>query len=59
MRDIINQATVSLTRADGSTMRAMYCLPDSIAAPAPAVLVVFDVFGMTADLSPLGTARRR
>jgi carboxymethylenebutenolidase len=32
-------------------MKAMYCLPDAIAAPAPAVLVIFDVFGMTADLT--------
>jgi carboxymethylenebutenolidase len=47
----MNQIIVSLTRADGSTMRAMYCLPDSIAAPVPAVLVIFDFFGMTADLS--------
>ena len=47
----MNQTTVSLARVDGSRMKAMYCRPNSIAAPVPAVLVIFDFLGMTADLS--------
>jgi carboxymethylenebutenolidase len=32
-------------------MRTEFFLPDSVARPAPAVVVIFDVFGMTPDLS--------
>jgi carboxymethylenebutenolidase len=47
----MRQTTLSIRRTDGSTMRALYCLPDAPTTSLPAVLVIFDVFGMTADLS--------
>jgi carboxymethylenebutenolidase len=47
----MHQTMLSIPRGDGSSMRGMYCLPDAVSAPLPAVLVVFDVFGMTADIS--------
>ncbi|HWW20548.1 MAG TPA: dienelactone hydrolase family protein [Steroidobacteraceae bacterium] len=47
----MQQSTVSITRADGTSMKAMYCLPDAPGGRLPAVLVIFDVFGMTTDLS--------
>lgn len=47
----MRQTDVSIRRADGSAMDAMYCLPDTVQPQGlPAVLVIFDVFGMTADL---------
>jgi carboxymethylenebutenolidase len=47
---LMQQSTVSITRADGSAMKGLYCLPDASRGPLPAVLVIFDVFGMTADI---------
>jgi carboxymethylenebutenolidase len=47
----MQQTTVSIARSDGSTMKALYCLPDEASGPLPAVLVIFDVYGMTADLT--------
>jgi carboxymethylenebutenolidase len=47
----VKQETIALKRRDGSAMRAEFFLPDSVAHPAPAVVIIFDVFGMTADLN--------
>ena len=47
----MQQSHVSIARTDGTAMKALYCLPDAAHGPLPAVLVIFDVFGMTADLS--------
>ena len=52
----MQQSSVSIARRDGSSMRALYCLPQESSGPLPAVLVIFDVFGMTADLTRI--ARR-
>lgn len=43
--------TLSLRRDDNSTMRADLYLPDSAGAPIPAVILIFDMFGITPDLS--------
>ena len=47
----MRQQTLSLARSDDSKMRAELFLPDSAASKVPAVIVIFDVFGMTRDLS--------
>lgn len=47
----MQQTNVSIARNDGSSMQSMYCLPDRMSGPLPAVLVIFDVYGMTADLT--------
>ena len=47
----MNQTTVPIYRSDGSVMRALWCLPDAPPTRAPAVLVIFDVYGMTPDLT--------
>jgi carboxymethylenebutenolidase len=47
----VKQETIALTRGDGSAMHAEFYLPDSVALPVPAVVVIFDIFGMTPDLS--------
>jgi carboxymethylenebutenolidase len=47
----MQQTMLSVSRNDGTPMRAMYCLPDAVSGRLPAVLVIFDVFGMTADVS--------
>jgi carboxymethylenebutenolidase len=47
----MRQTTLAIPRDDGSSMKGMYCLPEAVPAPLPAVLMIFDVFGMTADVS--------
>jgi carboxymethylenebutenolidase len=47
----MRQQTLSLARSDGSKMRAELFLPDSAGSKVPAVIVIFDVFGITPDLS--------
>jgi carboxymethylenebutenolidase len=41
---------VVLIRPDGTQMNARLFLPEAVTERVPAVLVIFDVFGMTADL---------
>ena len=47
----MTQETVVLSRPDGHTMQASLFLPEASRYPAPAVVVVFDVFGTTPDLN--------
>ncbi|HKV05109.1 MAG TPA: dienelactone hydrolase family protein [Candidatus Acidoferrales bacterium] len=47
----MKQETIALTRGDGSHMHSEFFLPDSVSRPVPAIVVIFDIFGMTADLS--------
>jgi len=45
------QETVVLTRRNGQQMQARLFLPEPVERPVPAVVVIFDVFGMTDDLT--------
>ncbi len=47
----LKQETLALPRADSSSMRAELFLPDSQASAVPAVVLIFDVFGITPDLA--------
>jgi carboxymethylenebutenolidase len=47
----VKQETVVLARRTGGQMHARLFLPDGPAGPAPAVMVIFDIFGMTQDLN--------
>jgi carboxymethylenebutenolidase len=47
----MKQETLALARPNNSSMRAELFLPDSQAPPAPAVVLIFDVFGITPDLA--------
>jgi len=42
---------IVLNRAAGSKMHARFFLPEAAGQPVPAVVLIFDVFGITADLS--------
>jgi carboxymethylenebutenolidase len=55
MRSAVKQETIALRRGDGSAMRAGFYLPDSAVRPVPAVVVIFDIFGMTPDLSRIAS----
>jgi len=46
----MKQEEIPLRRADGSTMRTRLYLAEGFPQPMPAVVVIFDVFGMTHDL---------
>src|SRR5579863_4449873 len=50
----MTQETVAPTRGDGSVMHCELFLPEAGTRPAPAVVVIFDIFGMTADLGRIG-----
>jgi carboxymethylenebutenolidase len=52
----VKEETVVLARRKGSRMHMRIFLPDSSADAGPAVMVIFDVFGMTQDLTRI--ARR-
>jgi carboxymethylenebutenolidase len=47
----MKQEMLALARTNGSSMRAELFLPDSHVQPAPAVVLIFDVFGITPDLA--------
>src|SRR5215468_311115 len=47
--------TVVLTRRNGQQMHARFFLPETVERPVPAVVVIFDIFGMTADLNRIAS----
>src|SRR5579864_3670456 len=47
----MKEETVTLHRPNGQQMRAALFLPEAPQHPAPTVLVIFDVYGMTSDLN--------
>jgi hypothetical protein len=47
----LQHETVVPTRRNGQQMHARFFLPERARRPVPAVVVIFDVFGMTADLN--------
>ena len=47
----MKEETVALARVKGRPMQARFFLPEAVTGPCPAVVVIFDIFGMTADLN--------
>jgi carboxymethylenebutenolidase len=51
----LKQETVVLTRQNGQQMQGRFFLPEVSSSPVPAMVVVFDVFGMTTDLDRIAS----
>ena len=51
----MKEETVALVRVKGRPMHARFFLPEVVTSRLPGVVVIFDIFGMTADLNRIAS----